>query len=101
VTPYLVNPVDANAIKLPTDGYQAPNDIQRIFGNQESAGKTGGDRPKPSQAPASQQATPPAPSVGAADPAAPAPALASKDGGELPARSAKADPNAHPGFSLK
>ena len=45
VTPYLVNPVDASEIKLPTDGYQNPDDIQRIFGNQENNGKSGASRP--------------------------------------------------------
>ena len=101
VTPYLVNPVDANAIKLPTDGYQAPNDIQRIFGNMESDGRSGRDRPKPTEAPASQQATPPAPRVGDAAPAAgsnqPAVASAAPSAG----KHAKADPSAQPGFSLK
>ncbi|MEA3262753.1 MAG: type II and III secretion system protein family protein [Pseudomonadota bacterium] len=63
VTPYLVNPVDANDIKLPTDGYQSPNDIQRIFGNQENNGKSGVSRPLPSAAPASA----PAPKVGELD----------------------------------
>lgn len=51
VTPYLVNPVDANDIKLPTDGYQSPNDIERVLGNMDSGGKSGGDRPKPSATP--------------------------------------------------
>ena len=95
VTPYLVNPVDANAIKMPTDGYQAPNDVQRIFGNMESGGN-GGDRPKPTQGPSSQQANPPAPKIGAAD-ATPAQELAAKTA----ASPVKADPNAKPGFSLK
>ncbi len=31
VTPYLVNPVNANDIRLPTDGYRAPNDLQRYL----------------------------------------------------------------------
>lgn len=31
VTPYLVKPVSANQIVLPTDGYKAPNDLGRIF----------------------------------------------------------------------
>ena len=92
VTPYLVQPVDANAIKLPTDGYQAPNDVQRIFGNQESGGNAG-NRPKPHEAPGNS----PAPKVGAADPAAPAAALAAKS--KLPP--VKGDPNATPGFNLK
>jgi len=107
VTPYLVNPVDANQIKLPTDGYQAPNDVQRIFGNMESDGRSGRDRPKPKEAPASQQATPPAPRVGEAGPAAgsdlPALASASPSDGKpaKPAKSGKVDPSAQPGFSLK
>ncbi len=50
VTPYLVNPVDANDIKLPTDGFRAPNEFQQLLGNQETDGETGGDRPKPSAA---------------------------------------------------
>ena len=108
VTPYLVNPVDANQIKLPTDGYQAPNDVQRIFGNMQSDGRTGGDRPKPKEAPATQQATPPAPRIGEAD--APAgtelPAVASAAPAAVPAparagKHAKADASAQPGFSLK
>lgn len=47
VTPYLVQPVSANEIKLPTDGYQDANDLQRLLLNQTSNGVTGGDRPKP------------------------------------------------------
>lgn len=31
VTPYLVNPVSEPALALPTDGYQSPNDIERIL----------------------------------------------------------------------
>ncbi len=38
VTPYLVKPVNASEIKLPTDGYEAPNDLERIF-----LGKTNGN----------------------------------------------------------
>lgn len=47
VTPYLVQPVSANDIKLPTDGYQDSDDLQRLLLNQTSNGVTGGDRPKP------------------------------------------------------
>ena len=102
VTPYLVNPVDANDIKLPTDGYQAPNDIQRIFGNQQSDGRNGGDRPKPKEAPATQAATPPAPRIGEADPAAASqlPAVAASAPAK-PGKAPKADPSAQPGFNLK
>ena len=64
VTPYLVNPVNANDIRLPTDGFQSPNDIQRLLGNMESDGVTGGDRPKPTEKDGTVQATP---KVGALD----------------------------------
>jgi pilus assembly protein CpaC len=47
VTPYLVKPINANDIALPTDGYKAATDLQRIgLGNLESS-SSGGDRPKP------------------------------------------------------
>ncbi|HWV60367.1 MAG TPA: type II and III secretion system protein family protein [Sphingopyxis sp.] len=47
VTPYLVEPVSANDIKLPTDAFQDTHDLQRLLLNQTSDGVTGGDRPKP------------------------------------------------------
>lgn len=47
VTPYLVKPVDANAIKLPTDAFNAPSDLNRLLAGHESAGETGGSRPMP------------------------------------------------------
>ncbi|MES2492734.1 MAG: type II and III secretion system protein family protein [Pseudomonadota bacterium] len=101
VTPYLVQPVDANAIKLPTDGYQAPNDIQRIFGNMESGGNAG-DRPKPRVGTSSQQANPPAPKIGAAEPAAAPPAeLAALPAPAPGTPPVKGDPTATPGFNLK
>jgi pilus assembly protein CpaC len=59
VTPYLVQPVNANEIKLPTDGYQNPNMAQQILGNQESAGKSGASRPMPTAAPDQNGAPPP------------------------------------------
>jgi len=48
VTPYLVKPVDANDIKLPTDGFRAPTMFQQLIGNMETDGQSGTDRPKPS-----------------------------------------------------
>ncbi|WP_246027465.1 type II and III secretion system protein family protein [Novosphingobium umbonatum] len=51
ITPYLVKPVNDGEIKLPTDGFQNPDDIQRIWGNQVSDGVTGGSRALPSVAP--------------------------------------------------
>lgn len=47
VTPYLVKPVNANDIALPTDGFRAPTEVQSTFGFQENDGVTGGQRPNP------------------------------------------------------
>jgi pilus assembly protein CpaC len=57
ITPYLVKPVNANQIALPTDGYKAPDDFERIIGGDLVGNKSGGERPKPSMAP-SGSATP-------------------------------------------
>jgi pilus assembly protein CpaC len=65
VTPYLVNPVDANSIALPTDGYKSPGDAERVLLGQLEGTGGGPGRPKPSMAPA--PAAPP--SIGAAAPA--------------------------------
>ncbi|MEO9130568.1 MAG: type II and III secretion system protein family protein [Sphingomonas sp.] len=51
ITPYLVKPVNANEIVLPTDGYKAPTDIDRVLLGKLGGGTTGGDRPKPTMAP--------------------------------------------------
>jgi pilus assembly protein CpaC len=63
VTPYLVKPVSANQIALPTDGYKAATDLERIFLGKSASGKSGEKRPVPTVAPSS---TVVAPSVGAA-----------------------------------
>lgn len=48
VTPYLVKPVSANQIVLPTDGYRAPNDAETILMGKTFEGKSGQKRPLPS-----------------------------------------------------
>jgi pilus assembly protein CpaC len=70
VTPYLVKPVSANEIKLPTDGYRAPNDFDRIVQGQTFKGKSGELPAKPRMG---DPVTVPAPSVGAMMQPAPAP----------------------------
>lgn len=97
ITPYLVQPVDANDIKLPTDGYQAPNDAQRIFGNMKSDGQSGGDRPKPT----SKQDAAVAPKVGELDQpsAMPEPSKDKKNKKNKRTAAASAT-DAAPGFSL-
>jgi pilus assembly protein CpaC len=95
VTPYLVNPVDGHEIKLPTDGYNAPDDAARLFGMQESApGLTA--QPQPS---AVQGTVPAAPAISQAQPAiAPSQASAS-DKKRRKDRRASNDA-ATPGFSF-
>lgn len=102
ITPYLVKPVNANDIVLPTDGYKAPTDIDRVLFGQLGGGTNGGDRPKPSVA------LPPAagPSIGATAPVGPTPSQpVSPDEKALLAPSApkkaKGSTSAAPGFSLK
>ncbi len=51
VTPYLVKPVSAGQLSLPTDGYKAPTDAQRLLMGQVFDGKTGEKRPMPRMAP--------------------------------------------------
>jgi len=73
VTPYLVKPVNAADVHLPTDGLRSATDAQRYLGAQLHDGKTNGERPKPKMAPP-QTVTPdaiPNPSTKAAKGAAP------------------------------
>ncbi len=91
VTPYLVNPVNASDIRLPTDGFQSPNDIQRLLGNMEHDGVSGGDRPKPTEKEGTVQA---GPKIGALD--APAGPAQPRD-----RRSDQKVASAEPGFSIQ
>ena len=102
VTPYLVNPVDANDIKLPTDGFRAANELQSFLGYQDNDGVNGGSRPVPT----AQDKNAPPPAVSTIDPAAIVP-----NGGPVSGRRAEAADKksksertaeaAAPGFSLK
>jgi pilus assembly protein CpaC len=89
VTPYLVRPVNANQIALPTDGYRsAPSADQVLLGTAEY-NQSGARRPGPRVA--APQA---APAIGGIS-AAPAPAPAQ------PQQQARASqPSAAPGFSF-
>jgi pilus assembly protein CpaC len=66
VTPYLVKPVDAKDIKLPTDGYRSSTELEQFIGFQSNAGRSGEQRPGP----VSSQPEAPMPKVSDADPAA-------------------------------
>jgi pilus assembly protein CpaC len=96
VTPYLVNPVDANSIVLPTDGYKTPGDIQRVLGNMLSDGDGSKDRPKPSAA--GDAAGPKVGDVG--DVAPPVPEGRNTRRSGQTASAAPAAPAPTPGFSL-
>jgi pilus assembly protein CpaC len=80
ITPYLVKPVNANDIVLPTDGYKAPTDLERVFLGQLQSGR-GEDRPKP------RMVAPPdaVPAIGALTPAPAAPAPAEPANKQQPA----------------
>jgi pilus assembly protein CpaC len=98
VTPYLVKPVDAKDIKLPTDGFRSANEFQQLIGYKETAGVSGEQRPGPT----SSMPEAPQPKVSDADPAAIIPTQPEK-----PRRAEKKDRKdereanaAAPGFSL-
>ncbi|WP_324828245.1 type II and III secretion system protein family protein [Qipengyuania zhejiangensis] len=94
VTPYLVKPVNASDIVLPTDGFRAPNEIQSIVGYMENDGQSGVKRPGPTMKESTQPATP---GISQAQPAGDAQA----NTGPVQPRRAEADPAAKPGFSFE
>jgi pilus assembly protein CpaC len=58
VTPYLVKPVSASEIALPTDGYKAPTDLEAFVFGKSYSGTSGGERPKPTMSTSSQGVQP-------------------------------------------
>ncbi|HSF13030.1 MAG TPA: type II and III secretion system protein family protein [Erythrobacter sp.] len=98
VTPYLVKPVNAGDIKLPTDGFHSADELQQFIGFRENAGVSGEQRPGPT----SSNPDAPMPKVSEADPAAILPTQPEKPRradkkSRKEEREAKA---AAPGFSL-
>ncbi|WP_298812985.1 type II and III secretion system protein family protein [uncultured Sphingomonas sp.] len=109
ITPYLVKPVNGNDIALPTDGYKAPTDLQRVLLGQLTDGQSAAERPKPTM----QVGPAPAPAIGAAAaarptqplpqplPAAPARDAAAGSADRKAAKSAtRKGPAPAPGFSI-
>jgi pilus assembly protein CpaC len=90
VTPYLVKPSSA-PLPLPTDGYKAASDVERVLLGKSFSGDSGGHRPVPTLAPPQVQSAPGTPQAQLA-PATPAKA----DGKKAVASAAPA-----PGFSIK
>lgn len=99
VTPYLVEPVSASRIALPTDGYQSANEFEQLLGYQNQAGVSGAQRPGPTAA----EGSAPNPDVSRADPAAIIPGAPQEqrraDDRSTRGRERSADAAA-PGFSL-
>ena len=104
ITPYLVKPVNANEIALPTDGYKAPTDLGRVLLGELGGGKTGGERPKPSMAPPQTVVAPSVGIVGVPDttpaPQTPPASPARREEKAVPPDPRKA-PSAAPGFNLQ
>jgi pilus assembly protein CpaC len=98
VTPYLVKPVNAGQIALPTDGFRPANDPQRILLDQQHRSVSGERRPQPTAVPPLTVA-PGIAQVGSEDAPlspAPAPLQRAQQKAALPQRNA----SAAPGFSF-
>ncbi|MFN3389909.1 MAG: pilus assembly protein N-terminal domain-containing protein [Allosphingosinicella sp.] len=100
VTPYLVRPVNAGQIALPTDGFRSANTAERVLLDQPHFGRSGGERPGPRLA----QPETVAPGIG---PMGAAPAPQSPGPAPAPERQAQQQPavrtqaaSAAPGFSF-
>ena len=91
VTPYLVKPVNANDIRLPTDGYLKPTELQRLIALREADGVSGATRPMPS---ATGSAAAPQLSQGTQDDGA-------QVAGQAEARRNEKTAAAKPGFSFE
>ena len=105
VTPYLVKPVNAGQIALPTDGFRTPNDAQRLLLGQSSVGGVGEQRPRPTIAPPVTVAPGVGP-IGSATlprPVAPAPQQRAQVAVQpaQPAAQRQQTASATPGFSFK
>jgi pilus assembly protein CpaC len=100
VTPYLVRPVNARDIRLPTDGYHSATELEQLLGYQDNAGVSGEQRPGPRAA----NPDAPNPDISQADPAAiipsvPQPRERRADDRENRGRDRQAEAPT-PGFSL-
>ncbi|WP_084001936.1 type II and III secretion system protein family protein [Tsuneonella dongtanensis] len=99
VTPYLVNPVNDRDIKLPTDGFNAPDEATRLFGMRDNAGVTGGSRPGPTT---TQGPVPAAPGISQINPDALLPSQPAGESKRKKRRTAKNDAGTPaPGFNLQ
>jgi len=98
VTPYLVEPVDAKDIKLPTDGFHTANEFEQLIGFRDQDGVSGEQRPGPT----AKEPAAPSPDISASDaPDAVQPRRAqTKDKGKKGRTDRSVQTTAKPGFSL-
>ncbi|TFI57865.1 type II and III secretion system protein family protein [Sphingomonas parva] len=92
VTPYLVRPVNAGQIALPTDGSTLPNTAERVLLGTAETGVSGARRPAPQVVEGGTAG----PGIASAPTPAPAPATSRP----APSRTARSEPAAAPGFSF-
>jgi pilus assembly protein CpaC len=93
ITPYLVKPVSDSEIKLPTDGYNSPNDLERVLLGKLADRKDDTGRPMPKVQ--SESNGPDLGSVSEASPPLPKKAPSSKAQASLPTSGSA------PGFSFE
>ncbi|WP_353230291.1 type II and III secretion system protein family protein [Novosphingobium sp.] len=101
VTPYLVNPVDANQIHLPTDGFKSADALQQLLGNVESDNVKGEKSPKPTEKPATQQSAMPAGQQGARPAIGPVGDASGTTADRPRKRTKQASADTQPGFSIQ
>ncbi|HEX8640767.1 MAG TPA: type II and III secretion system protein family protein [Allosphingosinicella sp.] len=104
VTPYLVRPVSASQIALPTDGFRNANEAQRLMLGQDHSSRPGEQRPMP-RAQQPQTAGPSIEVGSAAPPPVPAPAIPAVVPAQAPQRpatiaAASATSSPQPGFDF-
>ncbi|MGE0178612.1 MAG: type II and III secretion system protein family protein [Sphingomonas sp.] len=99
VTPYLVQPVSAGRVTLPTDGFRTANDGARVLLGQEHGSRTGETRPAPQAGP--PQVVQPGISAGGGSAAATVPAPAQAQPGARAQRRQTTAGAAQPGFELR
>ena len=97
VTPYLVRPVNASQIALPTDGFRNAGDPERIIEGEEHNSRSGETRPMPASA-APRTVSPGIDQVGSATPSAPPPIQEAQRPPAIAPRQTVAA--AQPGFSF-
>jgi pilus assembly protein CpaC len=93
VTPYLVRPVSANQIVLPTDGYRNPDEASRLIVGTTNASR---NEPRPMPTAAEPRTVRPGVTTGAATPPSPN----RQASGGAPATQPAAPASAQPGFNF-